>query len=88
MRERIKNYRSNEISIVTGLIGVHNTVDYYAKELRYLSVEEMSILYPDIVPLTYRANQFKTPIEVVKQRVGQRFGLEVTDDFYQILSGN
>ena len=43
------------MTIVTGKIGIHKTVDYYAKELKYMSVEEMSILFPEIVPLTYKA---------------------------------
>jgi len=46
----------------------------------------MSIIYPTLVPLTFKAKQFKENEDEVKQRVAERFGVKVSQtSFDEIL---
>ena len=65
------------MSIVTGILDVHTIVDSYTRDLpfKYLTVEEMSILFPHLTPLTYKAKQFKADPMNVAERVAKRFGV-------------
>ena len=47
----------DEISVITGNLDIHVSVDKFmeGQPLKYLTIEEMCILYPYLVPLTHRS---------------------------------
>ena len=91
MRSIIKEKMTEDdqtLSVVTGALGIHEVVDNAVGPkggFKYLTVEEMCILYPYLVPLTHKAEQFKTSKDVVRGRVSERFQM---DDLDSILYDN
>ena len=74
---------SSNLAIVTGYIDIHRIVDHYNPKFNFLTVPEICMLYPDLVPLTASSNQFESlDINEVKSRVKSRLG---TDDIREIL---
>jgi len=74
--------------VVTGALNIHEVVDNAVGPeggFKYLTVEEMCILYPFLVPLTHKAEQFKTAKDTVRGRVSERFQI---DDLDLILDDN
>ena len=57
INKTIKADNKNALSIVTGPLAIHNVVESYTKgqNFRYLTIPEMSILYPYLTPLTHEA---------------------------------
>ena len=62
------------MSIVTGALNTHKIVESYVTGFKYLTIEEMVILYPYLTPLTHKAGIFKADPEEIRERVSQRFG--------------
>ena len=80
--------KEQTLSVVTGTLNIHEVVDNAVGPeggFKYLTVEEMSILYPFLVPLTHKAKQFTTAKDTVRGRVSERFQM---DDLDLILSDN
>ena len=49
----IMNAQKDGISIVAGSKQIHEIVDNYNKDLKYLTVEEMCVLHPYLTPLVF-----------------------------------
>ena len=50
--KKIMNSKTNDnLAIVTGQMDIHRIVDHYNPNFKYLTVPEICVLYPEIVPL-------------------------------------
>ena len=83
MKQIMNSKTSDNLAVVTGQMGIHRIVDHYNPKLKYLTVPEICVLYPELVPLTGSSNQFESlnPSKV-KNRIKQRLG---TDDIREVL---
>ena len=71
------------MAIVTGPLGIHNVVDSYTQsKFKYLTIPEMCLLYPFLVPLTNEARSFREPLADVRKRVSERFEIEPTEEAF------
>ena len=81
--KKIMNSKTNDnLAIVTGQMDIHRIVDHYNPNFKYLTVPEICVLYPELVPLTASSNQFTQNISQKKSQIHQRFG---TDNIKEIL---
>ena len=74
--------KEQTLSIVTGALNIHEGVDNAVGPeggFKYLTVEEMCILYPFLVPLTHKAQQFEADKDTVRGRVSERFQMDDLD---------
>jgi hypothetical protein len=81
------------MSVVTGTLSIHRNVEHYLSQLglgpsafKYLTVEEMVILFPHLAPLTAKAGTFKIDKGLIKSRVMERFELRSDKQMDSILS--
>ena len=86
MKHIIANARQkpDEMAVVTGCLGIHNNVDRYltltgTTGFKFLTVEEMAILFPFLTPLTHKAQAFKEDRQSVIERVAPRFGQSASE---------
>ena len=56
MKKIMNSKTSDNLAIVTGQMGINRIVDYYNPKLKYLTVPEICVLYPELVPLTASSN--------------------------------
>ena len=73
--------KKSGLALVTGREKIHENVEYYLKgnnanNFKYLTIPEMSVLFPILSPLTHLAGQFTEPRDQVKERVARRFNLD------------
>jgi hypothetical protein len=64
----------DEVVLVGGSEQTNEICDDYGFE-RYITVQEMAGLFPELVPLTHKAG-YPRDVETLEQRVLKRFGID------------